>query len=359
MPGAYDGAVDSGRAQRRYAVTFATARSVMAPEMLQRFESLCTALHTATILLLRRSRVRGFSLRMIVTSDLAAEIERLRPSPAGSASHFTATRLSGTVVAKTLCPDAAGEPYCVVVDDALWSDACGEDLAAGIATLAHELAHCAIERVREASGCVLLADGLTIGEVAAQEIVRATLDEYRADLIEDLFLQAMATATEDGEAEPLRLHHVHGRGFADGLGAVLTGEVSSGWPDRVQAFRDWQVPLEEMWPGLVRSTWEVFVTIAHAGSVARTAGAPDPLDGEFASRPGVMLYLWEPWYCLRQIADAFRPVCSASAQAKLEARAFSEGVDALLRMWGRLGLSFTRNDDGSTTIEVAEPLRAG
>jgi hypothetical protein len=330
----------------------------MAPEMLQRLELLGEALHTATILLLRRSRVRGFSLRMIVTNDLVAEIERLRPSPADGGGRFTATRLGGTVVAKTLCPGSEGEPYCVVVDDVLWAAANGEDVAVGIATLAHELGHCAIQRVREASGCALFEDGLTIGEVAAREIVRATLDEYRADLIEDLFLQAMATASEDGVAVPLRLHHLHGRGFAEGLGVVLSEEVSPGWPDRVQAFRGWEIPLEEMWPGLVRSTWDVFVTIAHAGSVAHTAGDPDPLDGELATRPGVMLYLWEPWYCLREIANAYRPVCSASAQAKLEARAFTEGVDAVLRMWGRLGLSFTRNDDGSTYIALAEPLRA-
>ena len=339
-------------------MTFETGSSVLTREMRQRLELLCKALHTATILLLRRSRVRGFSLRLIVTHDLAAEIERLRPSPADGAGHFTTTRLSGTVVAKTLCPREEGEPYSVVVDDALWADADGEDLAVGIGTLAHELAHCAIERVREASGCVLFKDGLTVGEVAAREIVRAALDEYRADLIEDLFLQAMATATEGGDSEPLRLHHLHGRRFAEGVGALLSEEVSPGWPDRVQAYRDRHVPLEEMWPGLVRSTWDVFVTIAHAGSVAHTAGDPDPLDGELASRPAVMLYLWEPWYCLREIAGAFRPVCSASAQAKLEARAFSEGVDALLRMWSKLGLSFTLSDDGSTNIAVTEPLRA-
>jgi hypothetical protein len=338
-------------------VAFATASSVIPAELLPRFRFLCKEIHAATILLLRRSRVRGFSVQMILTYDLAAEIERLRPSAAERASTFTTQRLSGTVVAKTLFPREDGEPYCVVVSDVPWAEEDGEDVANGIATLAHEFGHCAIECVRRASACAVSAHGLTSGELAAREIVRAALDEYRADLFEDLFLQALGDASEDGESEPLRLHHLCGRRFAEGLGEVLSGEVYPGWPDRVQACRDLEVALDVMWPGLVRSAWDVFVTIAHAGAVARTAEAPDPIAGEFATHPAVTLYLGEPWRCLLEIASAVRPVCSASAHAKMEARAFSAGVDALLGMWSSLGLRFALDDDG-TCIEVRAPLRA-
>jgi hypothetical protein len=338
-------------------VTFETEASVIPPDLLPRFKFFCTALHRATVLLLRRSRVRGFSLKVILTHNLAAEIERLRPSSDENSGSYTTKRLAGTVVAKTLCPREEGELYTVVADDALWAEGDDETLANGIATIAHELAHCAIESVRSASVCALFEDGLTTGEMAAREIVRAALDEYRADMIEDVFLQVMADATEGGEIGPLQLHHLFGRGFTDGLGTVLSDEVYPGWPDRVQAFREWEVPLDDMWTGLARSGWGVFVAIAHASSVARTAGEPDPITGEFAWHPAVTLYLREPWCCLLEIAHAFRPVCSASAHAKMEARAFSEGVDAVLGMWSKLGLSFTLNDDGSTYIGVTEPQR--
>lgn len=338
-------------------MTFETGSSVIPAELLPRFELLIKELHTATILLLRRSRVRGFSLRMILTHDLAAEIERLRPSSAENARVFTTERLSGTVVAKTLCPREEGEPYSVVMSDASWVEEDGEAFTNGIATVAHELGHCAIETVRRASGSALSEDGLTTGELAAREIVRAALDEYRADVYEDLFLQAMGDASEGGETEPLRLHHLYGRRFTERLGEVLPDEVYPGWPDRVQAFLDREMPLDEMWAGLVRSGWDVFVTMAHAASIASTAEGPDPIAGEFASHPAVTLYLREPWLCLLDMARVFRPVCSVSAHATMQARAYSVGVGAVLGMWSKLGLSFTLNDDGSTYIGAAEPLR--
>jgi len=163
-------------------VTFETGASVIPPDSLPRFKFFCTALHRATIQLLRRSRVRGFSLRVILTHDFAAEIERIRPSSDENSGAYTTKRLAGTVVAKTLCPCEEAEPYVVVVDDVIWAEGDDETLANGIATIAHELAHCAIEKIRSASGCVLFESGLTTGEMAAREIVRGALDEYRADM---------------------------------------------------------------------------------------------------------------------------------------------------------------------------------
>jgi len=207
-------------------------------------------------------------------------------------------------------------------------------------------------------GCCTISASLWVADLEATRRTGRKGMVMRADTIEDSFLQAIASATENGESVPLQLHHLHGRGFTDGLGAVLSDEVHPGWPDRVQAFREWEVPLDEMWTGLARSGWEVFVTIAHASCVAQTAGEPDPMTGEFASHPAVTLYLRGPWCCLLEISHAFRPVSSASAHAKMEARAFSEAVDALIGMWGKLGLSFSLNEDGSTYIAVTEPQRA-
>ena len=310
------------------------------------------------IALLRQRRIRGFSARMVLTNDIASAVRRECPPSDEDPRDFTADRLAGTVSAKTLFPKADSEPYTIIESDEAWAQEGDDALARGLSSLSHELGHCAIDCCRRASVSTPPAEDLTAGESAAREIAFDALDEYRADSIEDAILRVIGTAGEGDGAVPLGLHHLVGSGFTDKLRDVLSQEVYPGWPDRVQAYRERQVTLEDMWLGLGRSGWETFVLIAHAAAAARAAGDPDPTTaGEFADHPAVSLYLRRPWKCLLDIAESASPLCTPAALAKMDARASKEAVDALLNMWGELGLTFTLRRGGLQHIQVRAPVR--
>lgn len=351
--------VDSRPARRRNKAYFEVESSVVPLDLLPRFELICRALHLCMVALLRRSHIRGFSIRVILTNDIVATVRRVSPPSDEYPRVFNAERLGGTVFGKTIHPKTDGEPYTIIMRDETWAQEGDDALGLGIALIAHELGHCAIDSCRKASGYAPPVGDITTGESVAREIAATAVDEYRADRIENLLLGAMGNAGEGDEAVPIGLHHVHGHDHIDALGGVLSDEVYPGWPDRVQAFREWQIGMDDMWMGLGRSGWEVFVLIAHAAAVAWAADDPDPIiSGELADHPAVSLYLGKPWECLLDIADSVSMLCTPAASAKMDARIYTEAVDALLAMWGELGLTFALMGDGGTHIGVTEPRRA-
>lgn len=341
-----------------YRVYFDTESSAVPPDLVARFEGHCGVLHRAIIALLRQRRIRGFSVRMVLTNDIAAAVRRECPPSDEDPRVFTPDRLAGTVSAKTFFPRADGEPYTIIESDEAWAQEGDDALAHGLSSLSHELGHCAIDCCRRASGYTPLMDNVTAGESASREIAFDALDEYRADWIADLLLRVMGTAGEGDEAVPLGLHHLAGNGFTDTLRDVLSREVYPGWPDRVQAYRERLVTLVDMWMGLGRSGWETFVLIAHTAAVARAAGDLDPITaGEFPDHPAVSLYIGGPWERLLDIAESASPLCTPAALAKMDARASTEAVDDLLNMWGELGLKFTLRRGGLQHIQVRAPAR--
>jgi hypothetical protein len=353
----YDVAVNPAPTRRRHVVSFEAESSTIPSERIARIESTCMGLHRITVAVLRGKRIRGFSLRVILTGDLVTTVRRVSPPMEEYPRLFIPNRLGGIVTGKMLLPNAEGDPFTIILSDAAWTDDDDEATAHGIAIIAHELGHCAIEMCRRASGYAPSTTDLTMGESVAREIARDALEEYRVGQIENALLSAVGTSGKGDDAVPLALHHLYGDDYVRALGETLTGVVYPGWPDRVQTYRDWNISMEDMWEGLARSAWEAFVLIAHAAAVARSADEPDPITGEFAGSPAVSLYLGEPWERMLDIADTVSVLCTPAASAKMEERIYTEGVDALLAMFGELGLRFTLRPGGRQHLAVTAPAR--
>lgn len=305
------------------------------------FRNVCEALHQAMqLMLIDSSGLPGFPLRTILTEDLTAEVQRHRNAAAQDPRPFRAERLGGTVVAKCIDPQAGDRPALVIFDDIFWRDDKDEfALASGCATIAHEMAHCALYELRGRAERGGPSADQTVGEQAAREIVRDALEEYRADGIASAFLAVIGERVENGTRQRLRLHDIEGDNYAEQLLKVLDNEVHPGWRNRVQRYREHAVPLEEMFLALSRSAWETLVLVAHASAVANSAGRLDPLD-EFAAHPGVRLYLHDPWKCIRELAREYPLLGTQVESIELEAKVLDVGVPAVMRMWECLGLTF-------------------
>lgn len=356
---AYDAGVKPSSRRRRHTVSVACEQSALSENRLAVFDFYGRALHRAILQLLRRRRVAGFSVDLVVTGDMVTTVAKLSPPSDTNPRVFTDERLGGVVAAKLLPSDDEAKPYTIVMRDILWEEAGDEALCRAAGMLAHELGHCAVKRCREAAGYAPPAPSADIpwGESVAREIVIAATEEFHVDLMENAVLGGLANAGLDEQAEPLRLHHLYGDDYSVTLGEVLDGEVYPGWPDRVQAYRDWRVPLEEMWTGLARSAWETFILVAHAGAVANSAGFADPVAaGDYAEHPAVRLYLGEPWRRMYEAIAAVPPFCTPHALASAEARAHTDGIEAIVAMWRRLGLTFTLTPRGQH-IGVVKPRR--
>lgn len=324
-----------------------------------RFRNACAALHQAMqLVLIDQCGLSAFPLRVILADDLTAEVQRDRDAAAEDPRPFCADRLGGTVMAKCLPPRPDDGLAVVVFDDTLWRDDTNEfALASGCARIAHEMAHCALSELRGGADRGGLSCGQTVGELAAREIVSEALEEYRADGIANALMAAIGEHVEegDGERRRLRLHDIDGDEYSGRLLEVLNSEVYPGWRDRVQRYRDYATTFEEMFDGLSRSVWEVFVLVAHASAVARSAEQPDPLDA-LQDHPGVRLYLDDPWRGIRELGDEYPLLGTSAESVELEARALDSGVPAVMRTWERLGLTFRLQSSGNTHIHVAEPL---
>lgn len=354
----YDVEVSPAPTRRRHVVSFEAESSTAPLELLARVEFMCVVLHGAILGVLRRKRVRGFSARVVLTGDIVATVRRLRPPAEEDSRMFTAERLGGTVMGKILPSTADGSPFTIILSDAVWLEDNAEATAHGASIIAHELGHCVVESCRRASGYTPSMTDLTMGESVAREIAGDALEEYRVGQIENAVLGAVGTSGKGDDAVPLALRHLYGDDYVHALGEILTGVVYPGWPDRVQTYRDWKISMEDMWEGLARSAWEAFVLIAHAAAVALSADEPDPItEGEFADAPAVSLYLDEPWECIRDIADSVSVLCTPAASAKMEERVYTEGVDAVLAMFGELGLRFALLPGGRHHLAVTAPAR--
>lgn len=330
-------------------------RSDLPSEQIAAFRCVCDGLHAGTLVYLRRRRIRGYSLHVVLTHDLAAAVNDRWASLHPDAPEYTTDRAAGTAIGKMFRPRVAGEPFTVMLDDRQWLTQDEGVPPNVVASLAHELAHCMIDVCRGDPRRDETSDDLDCGEFYARWIVREALDEYRADIISNSLLMS-ATRAAGGEAVSLvRLYKAFELDPVARLGQTLATVVNPGWPDSVQAYVDRQIALDEMWEGLVQSSWEVFVAIAHAAALAWLAREPDPIRTTYAEKPAVSMYLLRPWCCMLEMLSKTPPLPTPRRLARMDDRARSEGVQSLLDMWGMLGVTFEYLGDGGTFIHVSAP----
>ena len=349
--------MDESTRRRRHRATYDVESSDLSSAQIATFRGICDGLHAGTLVYLRRRRLRGYSLRVVLTHDLAASVNDRWASLCPDAPEYTTVRAAGTAVGKMFRPRTAAEPFTVMLDDRQWLTQEEGVPPNVVANIAHEMAHCMIDVCRGDPSTPTTTNSLECGEFHARWIVREALDEYRADIISNSLLMSVTQAT-GGEAVTLvQLYEAFGLDPGDRLSQTLSDVVHPGWPDRIQAYRDEQVALEDMWEGLVQSSWEVLVAIAHAAALAWLAKEPDPICSSYAEEPGVSLYLLKPWCCMLDMLSETAPLPTPRRLARMDGRARSEGVESLLDMWAMLGITFEPLSGGGTFIHVAAPKR--
>lgn len=189
--------------------------------------------------------------------------------------------------------------------------------------------------------------------------MRGAVDEYRCDRIANAVLGALCTATADGVTRPLRQADLLAgeAGYRGGLSELLDQHVYPAWPHLVQAYREWQIPLNEMWGRLVTATDQTLTLLAHAEAEAVSADEPGPVDGPDREHPAIRLYLAPVWTAVIEAATAHPLVPSPSDFGDVERRILDTGEDALFEMWRTLGVTVSSTPSGADYLHVADPQR--
>jgi len=299
------------------------------------------------------------------TTEFDVEVGRLQreiASERGSAGLpvFTPERLGGIVAGKTLARALDYQDVTIVLNGNLidWSNPQGQ--VSGLAILAHELGHVAIGRARYASG-VLEGEPpppSVTGTEAARSLARITCDEFRADLIATSALGTAASVPlDDGSTRPATIYDLVGSRHSDCLRDVLAEEVYPGWPDTVDAYRTYQIDLEELIRRITLSTESVLSIVAHAEAHAFAGRVDRPLQANSELR-GAELYVAPAWDRLLAILARRPPVPTTLSEVRaLEDHIASEGTAAILQMWKRLGLTVEEHGNRRWAMRVSEPMR--
>ncbi|HEY3991664.1 MAG TPA: hypothetical protein VGM01_02185, partial [Ktedonobacteraceae bacterium] len=138
--------------------------------------------------------------------------------------------------------------------------------------------------------------------------------------------------------------------------AILDPHIHPGWANEVNRYRHWQQPLETMWSAIVSSTDQIMTLLAHCEAEAYFLGRPGPLEDECGDHPGAKLYLGPAWKELATLIKD-RPLNpTLEGFAEYELKLLDVGEQALISMWGRLGLTFTEHEDRLFALRVGEPI---
>lgn len=298
----------------------------------------------------------------ILAGDFASEVEShlpaaMRPEEGGI---FTTAREGGVVVAKNLDQRGDASEIIIVFDASFWAHADQPDIRLSLVhVVAHELAHPVIERARYVSGAMdqVILPSITGTEVA-RSMARIMAGEYRADRLAELVLGSVVTIGADGETKPARTWYSTGARLLDNLVIVL-GAAHPRWPDVVQAYREAEIPLEQMWGTVVSSIDQTLTAVVH--TQAAVDAVPEELDvlqhPLVAELPAVRLYLAEPWMTFLAALRETPLLAPLAEVAEFEESVVSAGSGAIFEIWHRLGLTIEDRPGRQWSLWVNEPLR--
>lgn len=275
---------------------------------------------------------------------------------------FTVERLAGGIVAAKNIPMADDWSEVHVIFDAAQLDTeTAQAHAKSLYFAAHEFAHPLLGRLRHAAGCGTPRHDPTRHQTpleAARLILSQALDEWRADFVANAVLsQTVTIDTNDSERRGAGGPDVGVGGYVGQIGAILASMVHPGWPDTVLNYRTHKIDLMTMWSTLLEQAEDTFIFLGHAQAEAEHYSLTTPFLGEPATHPGATLYLEPVW---REFCDAVKdhPLLPGhDAFRDVELEILRRAGDALIAMWGRLGLTFETKPDHSFAIWVRDPQR--
>lgn len=258
-----------------------------------------------------------------------------------------------------MCDDSSR--VTIVVNRNVLSTAADESTVSSIFTLAHELTHPVINRMRAASGVLagVPFPSRTPTE-CARSITRIAIDEYWTDCFAGIVLGFFAHVDRDGERVPLHQGSVMGGvdGYRNQLAHVLESYIHPGWPDLVESYQEHRMSLDVMWGRVVRETDQVFTLLAHAQSSEDGSQTGGPfVDGTTSDNPGVRLYLAPAWKRVMGSLDSMPFTLPLAEFAAADLAVTDAGEVALMTMWETLGLTFDEHEDRSYYIHVTAPTR--
>jgi hypothetical protein len=302
------------------------------------------------------------AVRLVLADDFVSEVSKWLPAwtRAEEGEEFTTSREGGVVAAKTLDQVGDCSDMVIVFDASLWTHV-GEDPRARAVTaylIAHELAHPIIDRTRHVSGAM---DGVLIPSVTGTEIARSMgriyVGEYRADRLADLVVGQFISMTVDGDTRPFRSWFASGANHAGALAGLLD-DVSGRWPSTVQDYREWRIPLTEMFRTVASSVDQTLTLLVHGQAAADAAETGVDLLKlpELAPLPATRLYLAEPF---EQFLDVLRgePILPSLDQSReVEARLSDAGQAMSLEIYRRLGLTVEEHGNREWGLKVDAPL---
>lgn len=328
-------------------------------QAVDRFARVLPIIHTALGVLGEKRSIPVPEVEAVLTDAFEQTVEEiLRNSPTRSwkTPLYSAERLAGRAIAKTIALEDDCSRYVVVFDSEIWTgrDLTREDFAISVA--AHELTHVHIGRVRWLSGAL---QGVTFPSVTpnegARSIVRIATEEIWADMSADAVLQGIASVVDDSGSRPLRSTDLGGEGFREQLGHVIHETVYPGWPRTVMTYRVGKSKLDEMWESICVTTDQVFTLLGHCEAEARIGNRTNLFDGEFENHRGVDLYLRPAWERIMAAASEHSYLNELEQFRQGEIALLDEGEASLVEMWGKLGLRVELGGERQFSIWVSDP----
>lgn len=192
---------------------------------------------------------------------------------------------------------------------------------------------------------------------AARLIMRKALDEWRADCIANGVLSHTVIVGDESNKRGAGGPDVGVGGHVGQLGAILDSIVHPGWPDTVRAYRGGEIDLKTMWNTLLTQAEKIFIFLGYANAEVEHYKLESPFVGEMAAHSGATLYLAPVWSELSAAVKEHGVLAARDAFWDSETRILERAADALIAMWGRLGLTFETGSDDLFVIRVRDLQR--
>lgn len=130
------------------------------------------------------------------------------------------------------------------------------------------------------------------------------------------------------------------------------------WPELVQHYRTWQIPLGEMFERLSGDIFETFKVLTLRTMAADLGGAGALLEQEpFVSMPATRLYLADTWPPFYGVLAARPPLLPVDQWRPAELELGDRAVAMMTELWRRLGIRVVEEIRGShSRLQVDEPL---
>lgn len=312
-------------------------------------------------ILRRGRRTHASRVKVVLADDFAGAVERYYVPRAGevaNAGWYVAERFGGRAAAKCLDQTSDASHVIVVFDSSSWRSSSSDALsrAKGFGALAHEFSHIVINRARYDSGVM---EGVILPSVTGHEwarsLSRMLADEYRVDRIADYVVSACIQVS-GGEA-PDGLEWKVGRDDYLAAAAEVLATVHPGWADLVDEYRNWRIPMDEMWGRIQHAFEQVLTLLVHAQAHADAARAGEVFQmAELADRPAIHLYLGPLTDFLNEVRR-WPVLMDRRHVVETETAITAAGERAMLAIWARLGLKPEDHGDRRWSLWVSEPAR--